>query len=104
MNFNVNDYRGKYVMHCKSKEEYDEFCNVLDKLGMRWNDGSKFSQHNRWKEYKEETCINFNQGKYGNVKWYLEDGYIILEWSSLGNICNTCRNKECGKCCFKKEE
>jgi hypothetical protein len=29
MNFNIDDYKGKYVMHCKTKEEARSFCDYF---------------------------------------------------------------------------
>jgi len=32
MKFNIDDYKGNYVMHCKSLEEATDFCNYLDNV------------------------------------------------------------------------
>lgn len=33
MRFNIEDYKGKYVMHCKTEEEAEDFCIYLDSIG-----------------------------------------------------------------------
>ena len=36
MRFNIEDYKGKYAMHCKTEEAAKDFCNYLDSLGRKW--------------------------------------------------------------------
>ena len=32
MKFNIDDYKGKYVMHCKTKEEVESFRKYLSSV------------------------------------------------------------------------
>ena len=36
MKFDINDYKGKYTMHCKTEEEAKDFCEYLHSVGRRW--------------------------------------------------------------------
>ena len=45
MKFNLDDYKGKYCMHCKTLEEAINFCKFLDDNGRTWQDGDSY--HNK---------------------------------------------------------
>lgn len=84
MKFNLNDYKGKYVMHCKTKEEAESFCRFLHQNGRRWCNGDSYLDPNSWDFYKIDTVYCFNEGMYDNIdyaKWIA--GYTILEWSDF---------------------
>lgn len=84
MKFNLNDYKGKYVMHCKTKEEADSFCRFLHQNGRKWSSGDSYLEFNCWDVYKIDTVYYFNEGVYCNIeyaKW--KEGYTILEWSNF---------------------
>ena len=77
MKFDINNYRGKYVMHCKTKEEAKEFCDYLRHIKVPTLD------EDVWRFYKTNTCYNFNNFTYSDVEFYTLDGYTILEWSDF---------------------
>lgn len=78
--FNINDYIGNYVMHCKTKEDAVEFVEYLNSTGAQWSNGDKYSESSTyWERYGIETCYNFNKGCFGDVECYKRIGYIILE-------------------------
>ena len=85
MKFNINDYKGKYVMHCKTEEEAKDFCNYLDNIGLKWNNGGSYACCNNYFIYKEQTCYDFNRGKFSAISYYEEKKYKILEWSNFMN-------------------
>ena len=39
MRFNIEDYKGNYVMHCKTEEEAEIFCKYLHSIGRTWSTG-----------------------------------------------------------------
>lgn len=96
MRFDINDYEGKYVMHCKTKEEAREFCDYIDCCGIHYNPNVSFSHHN------ENTCYNFNLNTFASKDYYKRNQYTILEWSDFnGNKFTKARLKngmvvECG--------
>lgn len=85
MKFNIDDYKGKYVMHCKTKEEAKDFCNYLHSIGKRWCDSTSYLDYTEWNAYKKDTCYNFNVGCCCDLDFYRSRNYTILEWSDFMN-------------------
>lgn len=85
MKFNINDYKGKYVMHCKTEEEAKDFLKVLDSLGLKWCDGMSYLKQTMWKCYKEDTCYYFTKGQWSCLEYFKGNNYTILEWSDFMN-------------------
>ena len=83
MKFNINDYKGKYVMHCKTEEKAKDFCDYLHSIGKKWCDGLEYSERTNWFQHTAETCYNFNEGSYSRCQYYKENGYTILEWEDF---------------------
>lgn len=77
--FDINKYKGKYVMHTVTKEQYDEFCAYLDSVGKRFMNGGSYADTTDYYDCREDTCINFNIGGYSDVEYYKTNGYTILE-------------------------
>lgn len=88
--FNINDYPGKYVMHCKTEEEAKDFCRVLHEAGRCWknllggNNGI-YLGNTHWRSYAHDTCYVFNEGLFGGEKYLRDKQYTILEWSDFMN-------------------
>lgn len=84
MKFDINNYKGNYVMHCKTKDEAREFLDYLNSVGKKWQDGEAYSKKNiYWHWGKENTCYNFNEGRLADKKYYLSKDFTILEWSDF---------------------
>lgn len=83
MKFNLNDYQGKYAMHCKTKEEAESFCRFLHQNGGRWCDGNSYLEDDSWDNYERDTVYCFNQGTYCSVGYARRINYGILEWSDF---------------------
>ena len=83
MKFNIDNYKGKYVMHCKTEKEAMSFCDYLHKLGRKWCSGSDYNKSTMWHHYTERTAYNFNTGSFSDTDYYAENGYTILEWSDF---------------------
>ena len=79
MRFNIEDYKGKYVMHCKTEEEAKTFCKYLHNIDYIWYSGDSYLSESYWDRYKESMCYNFNYGTYCDKQYYEEEGYTILE-------------------------
>ena len=86
MEFDIRNYPGKYVMHCKTEEEAYDFLAYLHSIGRRWCSGDSYLVKTRWDEYKAETAYNFNQGAFADISYYTSNGYLILEWSDFSGI------------------
>lgn len=79
MKFNLNDYKGKYVMHCKTEEEAEIFCKYLHNIEHMWGNGDSYLSKNYWNDYEESTCYEFNADSYCSKRYYEERKYTILE-------------------------
>lgn len=85
MKFNIDDYKGKYVMHCKTEEEAKDFLFYLDSIGKKWCGGQSYLVRTHWKFYKSDTVYYFNSGEYADVDFATQYKYKILEWSDFMN-------------------
>lgn len=85
MKFNIDNYKGNYAMHCKTKEEAEDFCKFLDSIGKYWNSGASYAGATCYDAYEDKTCYDFNAGKYSSISWYITGNYKILEWSNFMN-------------------
>lgn len=80
--FNFKDWTNKkVVMHCKTFEEANDFCETMHNIGKIWRFGEFYKNNTYWDVYSNETCYNFNVGEYGPLYRYSENDYIILHWS-----------------------
>lgn len=83
MKFNINDYKGKYAMHCKTEEEAKIFCRYLDSVGRKWGDGDSYMSMTNWDVYGPDTYYDFNDGAYCEKTYFLTCNYTILEFSDF---------------------
>lgn len=83
MKFNINDYKGKYAMHCKTEEEAKIFCRYLDSVGRKWSDGDSYMSMTKWDVYGPDTYYDFNDGTYCEKRYFLTHDYTILEFSDF---------------------
>ena len=80
--FDFGTWKGKDVcMHCKTKEEAEDFCKVMDAAGLRWSSGPSYLKSSCFDFYEEQTCYYFNEGTYDSIVRAKDEGYTILEWS-----------------------
>lgn len=79
--FNFKEWENQnVVMHCSTKEEAEDFCRVMHEAGKKWTNNLSYLK-TEWELYEENTCYSFNRNTYGNIQFYNQHGYIILEWS-----------------------
>ena len=81
--FNIDDYPGKYVMHCNSEGKAMVFCRYMDSIGLKWSSGRSYLDYNFWTNEKEETCYSFNDGEYDSAICYNDRPYTILEFDDF---------------------
>ena len=80
--FDFEKWKNQYVvMHCKTEEEAKAFCKEMHEAGLTWCIGDKYSEFTYFDEYKQNTCYHFNKGVYGDLEYYKNKGFIILEYS-----------------------
>lgn len=85
MELNINDYKGKYVMHCKTEAEAKHFCAYLDSIGKRWSTGKRYTDDNFYNVYMSNTVYHFNTDTFGSVSLAKAEHYTILEWEDFMN-------------------
>ena len=83
--FDINDYKGRYVMHCTTEEEARDFCNYLHKVGRKWNDNMSYLDDTYYSYHEARTVYYFNTGTLGDMYFATLNNYTILEWSDFMN-------------------
>lgn len=83
MKFNIDDYKGKYAMHCKTEEEARDFCNYM--YSVNRNKWGSFLTNTCYDVHKSHTVYNLSLGLFGEIDNFIEAGYAILEWSDFMN-------------------
>ena len=81
MFFDINNYKGNYVMHCKTAKEAESFCQYLHENGREWANGQRYVNQTHYSDYGSETAYNFNAGCYCNCDFYKWEDFEIIEWS-----------------------
>ena len=80
--FDFSAWKDKNVcMHCKTRNEAEDFCNEMHKAGLTWSSGNSYLSWSCFEPYKEQTCYCFNKGTYDSTVYAKDKGYQILEWS-----------------------
>lgn len=85
MNFNINNYNGKYAMHCKTEAEAKDFCNYLHSIGKRWNNVESYLNNPEWYKYTTDSVYLFNSDLISYTGFAKRNNYTILEWSDFMN-------------------
>lgn len=83
MKFYINEYKGKFAMHCKTEEEAIDFCNFLHSIGRTWNNGESYKHINNFNDLEKNTVYVFNEGTYSSLIYVKTVGYKILEWEDF---------------------
>lgn len=97
MKFDFYIYTDKVVMHCKTKEEADDFCKVMDMNKMKWCTGESYINNTKFDVYQEHTCYVFMSGEFSEKSYFESLNYKIIEWSDFMNKgekkMNTCMDE-----------
>lgn len=83
MEFNIDNYPGKVVMHCPEKWMAEEFCNYLHSIGGSWRSGISYNTRTNYSAHGKETCYWFNNGEFGNLTFFKRHGYEVLEFEEF---------------------
>ena len=80
--FDFGAWKDKNVcMHCRTREEAEDFCREMHKAGLTWRSGISYLPWSYFALYEEQTCYCFNKGTYDNTLQAKDKGYTILEWA-----------------------
>lgn len=77
MYFDIDNYKGKFVMHCKTEEEAKDFCKYLRNLKYPIYVGLPI-----W-AISGVNVYYFNNDTWSSEKYARETGYTILEWEDF---------------------
>lgn len=69
----------KIAVHCKTKEEAEDFCEKMDALGLMWSNGTSYKENSRWEDFRREIYYG-NTGGHTFSDFYKEEEYEIFEW------------------------
>lgn len=90
MKFNFEDYKGDYLMHCKTEEEAEWFCKLMNNDGRRWVYGDSYYSNTCWNFFNgdssEGVVYYFNKGEidsYKDFKNFNSYKYTVLEASNF---------------------
>lgn len=75
----------KIAVHCKTEEEAIDFCEQMDKHGLKWSTDSSYLRHNYYDTYGPETCYT-NNGQFNDLKYLKTLKYRIFEWSDYMEV------------------
>ena len=81
--FNIENYKGDYIMHCNTEEKANVFCKYLNSVGREWWTECSYLTNNSWDEYTDRTCYLFNYGSYSNYGYFKRCNYTILEFDDF---------------------
>ena len=82
MRFSIKDYPGRYIMHCKTKEEAQIFTEYLHSIGKTWISNKSYLEYDGF-VYGETSCYNFNKGTHADIYTYTNLKYTILEFTDF---------------------
>ena len=85
MKFDINNYKGKYVMHCKTEKEAIDFCKYLHSIRKRWNNVTSYLNNTEWDLYGTDTVYLFNSDLVSYTHYAKRQNYTILEWEDFMN-------------------
>lgn len=87
MKFEIDRYKGKYAMHCESREENEAFSAYLDSIGKRWSSGHRYTQLSYYGTKGDDMCFYFNDGTCGRTQLADKETKILrfgdFEWDGF---------------------
>lgn len=83
MKFNINNYKGKYAMHCKDETEFDDFVNYLYDNGYDHLADVIPSTTILRQNYYGDNVFYFNDGTWSDIAYAKSRNVCILEWSTF---------------------
>lgn len=74
------------VVHCPTKELANKVLAIAHSLGYRWSNDSFFIDRLFYNEYKEQTCYDIYEGKYGSLSYFQNNWYYIISAEEFINL------------------
>ena len=79
--FDIDKYKGNYVMCCRTEKQAEVFCEYLDSVGRTWIGGLRYPGNTYFQGVS--ICYEFNQGYHASPSFYTREGYEILEFTDF---------------------
>ena len=67
MKFDINNYKGNYVMHVTTESQAKIFCKYLHEQGKKWTGDDSYLEETNFDEYRELTVYDFNYDLYNTL-------------------------------------
>lgn len=81
--FNIEDYQGKYAMHCETEVKAAIFCGYMDSVGRAWFDGTSYVEDMAYDYSKNDTAYTLDDMSRGHWQGLERCGYTILEFDDF---------------------
>ena len=89
------------AVHTKTREEYDELIEILDKKEAKWDEWQTVKEFDAWKAYEDYTCVDINDI---NNLLFAPLEYDIEEWSTILSLNEYKSMNDIKECEFKRGE
>ena len=77
----------KTVIHCETEEEANRILKMAHELGYKWSTGCSFTdEQNNWEVHEEATCYYVINGFYGNIKYFKDENYTIINSTDITDM------------------
>ncbi len=85
MVFKIEDYPGRYVMKCDTREEFEAFAKHLHSVGRKWGSRDSYltGRSTRINDISSTDCHYFNEGLKGSSGCAKDSDYIVLRYSDF---------------------
>ena len=87
------------VVQTKTRAEYDELMDILDKKWAKWRSKESNKAYDAWKTYENNTCIEIDDLhliSFADIEYYTEQRYRILslnDYKKMNDIKEVCEFK-----------
>lgn len=75
------------VVHCKTKEEAEDFCKQMHLHGLCWCNNTSYLSHTNYETYTTKTCYT-GDGTFQSLDYFIKsiNDRKILEWSDYMQV------------------
>ena len=71
------------VVHCDTEDKANELLSEAHKRGLKWSNGSKYTEYNGFNVHESKTCYDFNNNDYGSYGHCKDFKYTILSFNDI---------------------
>lgn len=74
----LSELTNKQVVHCKTEQEAERICEMMDRMGKVWSDGHSYKFRTNWDRYNGQTCYLVVNNTYCSAEYFEKDGCEII--------------------------